>query len=814
MPTDDPEALATAFQILDDWASGMTLDPVEIDKERGVVLEEWRQSLGPGQRMRDQLVQLTYAGSPYPERLPIGTEDSLRTFQPEALRRFYSDWYRPDLMSVIVVGDLDVAETVATIESHFGDIAMPTEPRERVRPAIPPHAETLSLLVTDPQAQAATVSLMHHRDMIDGVTYRAYCQRLLDGLVANMINLRLQDRAQEADHPFLGSGVGDQRLTPIEGADIFVVGAQPDAIPTAVRAAWTEVVRARQHGFSEAEFDTVKGSLLRSFETYESEVETTESVSHAEELIRHVTVGETVPGVLREVALVREWIPQMTVAEANAVVARFLPNSDRVLTATMPEIEGLVAPTTGELLAIIAEVEATRFDPPEVMEPVGEPVTTPPEAGTITHVDTQYEAALGFTGWTLSNGVKVWFRRTEFKADEIVLKGFSPGGHRMVDDADYIALKLADNVKSASGWGALDASQWRRYAADRTVSLSFSVSPSFDNVSGSSATDDLELLLSLIWQASTDPRFTQEGLNTLMEGRRASMSNQEAQPDWVFGRDLKRAAWPASPRKQSWLLEDVEAAANVDRMRELFVDRYGDLGDAQFFLAGNLPDDDTLTRLVTTWLGGLPTEGRAEVSLPRPMSPTKGPITVITHKGTDPKAEVDLEWRVPFDDQSWLTRNRLQGVEAVLSVKLREILREDLGGVYGVSVSTSTDSVWPEPAGYVFIGFQCDPERVDELIDATLDVVDEVRTTAADPRYIDEEIAKRSRGRQDAMQTNDFWAGGLEGALRRGEDPLEILNYDERNASLTPDEVQQAAERFLPERTPWMRGVLLPEEPE
>lgn len=809
VPSNQPETLDTAFQILDDWAGGLSFTDEEIEKERGVVLEEWRRSLGPGMRNFKKLMPLTFHGSPYPDRLPIGTEQSLKSFTPEAARRFYADWYRPDLMSVIVVGDIDVDAVQAKIEHHFGDLQTPDQPRQRRRPPITDHDETLAVVVTDPETPRASVQVMHTRDMVEGTTHGEYRQDIVGQMAQSIVNERLQALSMSADPPFLYAGVGEQRLTPVEGAWSLGVGTTEDGTLAGLEAAWTEVVRAKRHGFSEAEVERARKRILASFDQYEAEAKTTESSDGAAELIRHVTTNEPVPGVAYEVAMVRAWMPQITPTEVSAWAADWMPDDSRSVAATLPDKEGLTPPTPEALVAVLDEVDGSEIAPPAAETAVAGPVPEPPTPGTVVQTHNQYEADLGFTGWTLSNGATVWFKKTDFKRDEIQFSAWSPGGISRVAATDHMTAVLANQVLGASGAGALSATDMQRWMAGRTFQTSMWLGNEGESISGSSTADDLGDALSVMWSEMTQPRLTDDALQLVMANQRVQLQNRSSQPSYQFYEALNKATWPHSPLMQMPTIEQLEAAADLEAMQQIMGDRFARTSDFTFFFVGNLPDD--FQTQVTTWIGGLPATEGTETVQDSDLARKSGPVDLTVRAGTDPKATVHLEWVAPDLPNERLFRNRQHAVRQILATLLREELREARGGVYTVG-GHSIMRAWPTLEADTTISFSCDPDRVDELVEATISIVEKLRTKPVDARYVQEHQAKGRTLREENLRTNSFWLSGMRRAIELGEDPRDLVTWDARNDSLSPEVVQAAAAMLFPTSKPTIKAVLLPEE--
>ena len=808
VPTDDEAVYNEAFQVLDDWACCLTFADEEIEKERGVVLEEWRLRQGASDRISKQTVPLIFHNSMYAERLPIGTEASLKTFEPDAARRFFNDWYRPDLAAVIVVGNVDPEKTQALIEQHFADWKAPENPRERTRFTIPPHDETLSVVVTDPEVTRTTVSVGRSYDNVEEGTHESYRAVFAKNLALAMLNERFTELARDPETPFMGAGASDGRMSPNLSQSTVGAAAKPGKAVESLEAMWTELERAKRHGFQPGELDRAKAKSLQFYNSLLAEVDNLSSVDRANELVRHVTTSEPVPGISYEVKMAQAWMPDVTLEEVNAWMKTWMPADTRLATVILPEQEGVEPPTKESLIEVIASVEAsTDIEPPAAEEAVAELLSSLPEPGTITSTDNQFTDTLGFTGWTLSNGVQVWFKTTDFKDNELEMDGWAPGGTSVVADDDYVALALADDWVHSSGFGALDSTGIQRWMAGKTVSLSHGAGSEYDAVSGSSSPADLEPMLQLLWASFAAPRFDDNAREVLFANNITSRENRLQDPGAQFADADDKVMWPQSPRWQSWTVDDVKAANDPAKLEALYREHFTDASGYSFVFTGALPSN--FEELVLRYIASLPKTDRERTIEALDVKPNLGPHDLVVTAGTAPKSQVKLQWITPFDDQTWVTRNRQQALRDVLSVMLREKLREDLGGVYGVSVGASA---WRTPVqmSAITVSFTCDPERVDELVAATQAVIDEVVKAPVEQRLVAQEQEKGRRSREESRRTNSFWGGGLAGALQRGEDPNDILTWDERNNSLTPELVQEAAGKYL-SATPQLKVVLKPE---
>ncbi|MCA9494517.1 MAG: insulinase family protein, partial [Myxococcales bacterium] len=803
VPTDDDEIFEKAFLVLEDWAHGLTFDPEEIDKERGVVLEEWRLRRGVQGRQTDLMLPLQFHGSLYADRLPIGTEESLKTFDPAALRRFYADWYRPDLMAVIVAGDVDPDRVQALIEEHFGGIPAVEQPRERTRFTIPDHEETLYGIFADPEMPRASVSVMALVDDPESTTVGGYRGDLMDQVGTLILQERLDALARQPDPPFIGAGGGKRRFLAGRGSWNLGAAVQEDGILRGWEALLVEAERLRRHGVRPGELDRAKAAVLKQYASMVADADKEDSTAAADEIVRHFLVHEPMPGIPVEGAMAERFVPEFTVEELNAWAKGFLPRTTRIVSVAMPQKEGLAVPTETDLAKVEAKVANMEIEalPPEAEIPPL--LSTEPTPGTVVSRDDQYAAASGFTGLVLSNGVKVWMKKTDFKNDEVLFQGFSKGGESLLADEDVVSARLMLDTLWQSGIGQQDRDTLDRWLAGRKVQVNASLAESFELVNGSASPSDLEAALQMLYGAVVEPRFDAEALQVVLAQQAARLVNRGNDPNAVFDDALTALAWD-DPRRTPWTPETLEQA-DLERMKALHADRFGDLSDLTFVLVGNLPDD--AEALVATWLGGLPAKGREESWKDRGFREKPGKLEGKVEQGIEAKARVHVDWHGDFAG-GWDERFQLYQLGDVLSVMLREKLREELGGVYGVRVSAS-DEFAPYRGYVVRVDFSCDPERVDELLAATYGVIDTVRKDGPPERIVDQEKEKRLRRREQDVRENRWWLNIFTQSLERGVDPTEILDLPHFLDELSVQSAKDAAKRLLDDRNR-VQMVLLP----
>ncbi len=791
VPTDDPEILDTALLVLEDWASGVSLEDEEIEKERGVVVEEWRSDRGAAARLRDAEIPYRFHGSRYAERLPFGDPEILREAPPERLRDFYRDWYRPDLMAVIAVGDFDAAEVAAEIRGRFGRLEGPAEPRERFKAEIPPHDETLVSVFSDPELPRSSVSVAYKGPPDEFVTVADYRARLVRGLYNGMLNNRLAERAEEADPPFIGATSGRGTLARTRSLYVLSAGAREGDAVRALEALLTESERARRHGFEESELERARINTLRSIDRAWDERDKTHSAAYTGEYSRHFLSDEPFPGIAYERELARRYVPDIGLAEVNAAADSWIHDHDRVILASGPEKEGVDQPAREELLAAfdrVGQVEVAAWE-----DDVGEGALVPvrPSPGRIVERSTIEE--LGVTEWRLSNGVRVVLRPSDFRNDEILVGSFSPGGASLVSDEDWLEANVATSVVQLSGLGNFSLTQLNKALTGKVARVGAVIGPLFEGINGRGSPKDMETLFELIYLNATSPRRDAEAYESFLTRQGALLRNQSAMPTYAWIKTLQEVVSQEHPRRRI-VTEEMLSDLDEDRIYAVYEDRFSDFSDFIFFFAGSF-ELEAMEPLVATWLGGLPSSGREETWRDVGVRTPEGLIERTVYKGLEDKSQVALVYTGPFE-QSQLNRYRLTSMASLLRDRLRERLREELGGTYGVNVGGGAERV-PVSEFAFQISFGCDPDRVEEMLQAVDEEIARIREEPATDEEVGQVSEQQRRGRETAKETNGFWLGVLQSVYQFGDDPLSILEYEELFDRLDAEMIQGAARDYL-----------------
>jgi zinc protease len=803
VPTDDPDILATAFQILEDWAHGVSFDPEEIDKERGVVIEEWRLGLGAGSRIRDQQLPVILHESRYADRLPIGDPEILATFPHERLTQFYEDWYRPDLMAIVAVGDFDPSEVEQAIRSHFAGLTAPADPRRRQAFPVPDHQETLFTVATDPEATSTSLAVLYKHPAQPKGTAFTYRQGLIESLYNRMLNNRLFEIVQQPGAPFAFAASGQGSFA--RGTEIYQLfaGVPEGNVLPAMEAVLLEAERVARFGFTASEIEREKVDLLRGLQRAYAERENQESAALAAEYIRHFLDGEPVPGIDAEYALAEALLPTISLAEVNAVATILLSDENRVVTVDGPEKPGLAWPTEEELAGVFASVEASILEPyrdavsdqPLVAElPVGSPVV---REGMIEGVEV--------TEWVLQNGVRVLLKPTDFKDDEVLVSAWSWGGYSLSAVEDHASASAADLLTSQMGLGEFSVVDLQKQLAGVVAGVQPSIGPYTEGLSGSASPQDLETLFQLIYLHFTAPRRDPDAFQALMARFDAALANIESSPQAAFQDTLALTMAQHHPRVQPVSREWLDGL-DMDLAVDFFADRFADASDFTFVFAGAL-DLETMRPLVEQYLGGLPSTGRTESWEDMGIEAPTGVVERTVRKGVEPQSQTVIAFTGDFD---WTRENRLgmRTLAGALEIRLRELLREELGGTYGVGVSGGYDSV--PRASYDFrIQFGSDPARTDELVESMFAEIRDFQENGPTADEIQTVLEQERRSRETNLQQNGWWVGQIVGATRYDTDLTLLLDMSLLD-DVTPESVQEDARRYL-RFDNYVRVTLLPE---
>ncbi len=807
VPTDSATIFTTGLDVLREWAGRVTLADSAVERERGVVLEEWRQGRGAGERMNRVQFPILYAGSKYADRLPIGKPEIIETAPPEALRRYYRDWYRPDLMAVIVVGDVDGDAVEAMIRERFSDLTGPSSPRDRTLYPVPMHDDTRYTIATDPEAPQTVVRITYKQPVSHTRTVGDLRESLVEQMFFAALRGRLDEIRQQPGAPFaIGLAGSGSFIRTLGGAQLIAL-AGDGQIGAAIGALATEAERARRFGITQGEFDRTKAEVMRSFESAVAEQDNQPSRTLAQAYVQSFLEDEPVVSPADQNALAQILVPTITLAEVNAVAEELVSEENRTVQVTAPERDGLDIPTEADLRAVLAGVATAEITPYEDNTVEGPLVAEMPMAGTITDEDTDDD--LGTTTWTLSNGARIVLKPTTFKADEVWLSATSPGGTSLLSDEEEVVASGAAGYVASSGVGAFDEVALGKKLAGQIVSVRPVISGETEGFSGRAAPGDLETLFQLVYLYTTAPRKDPNAFQASLAQTRAFLSNQVTTPRAAFQDTLSQTLVNYHPRSQSLsqYLVDLDRV-DLDQAFAFYQDRFADISDFTFVLVGAF-EPDAVRPLVETYLASLPGGGRDEEAREILMMPPDGVVEKTVRAGVEPQAQVAIVFHGEMDADDREDRVRVRAMTDVLSKMLREELREDRGGVYGVGVRPSIDQ--DTDRYQVSISFGADPERVDELVAAVFEQVEAIKAGDALPEHLAAFQEQQRRGRETNLQENRYWLSILTEAARRDEDAQDAIGEPDLAAVLVMDDISYTARNTLDPES-YVRVTLLPAE--
>ena len=804
VPTDSAGLLARSMDILEDWASAVSIDSVDVVEERGVVLEEWRGSRGAQARILDQHFPVLLAGSKYAERLPIGDTAIIRSATPAPLRRFYQDWYRPNNMAVIAVGDFNADSVQAMIVARFGKLTNPASPRPREAIAATPNPGTRVSIASDEELQISSVEVTWALPRRSTTTVGEWRQRLVEDIYNAAFNRRLAELTQRPDAPWVGAGSGVNELTRAAASYSLGVAAQDGQLEAALTAILLEARRVDEFGFLQSEISRVKTDIARGYESAYAERDKSESGEFASAYVANYLTSDPIPGI----AFYNKWAPialaSITRDEVNAVGRAWIRDDDRAILASVARKAGVPVPTEAQLLAAVERANTTSVAPWTETIAEGGLVPTLPAPGTI--VSRARIEELDVTEWKLGNGVRVLLKTTDFKADEVLLAGFAPGGASLLPDSMATAGELASLFVERGGAGDLSVIDLQKKLTGKVAQVGASISDLSQDVGGAASPKDLETLFQLVWLKFTAPRADSAAVQAFLKQVGAVLANRGRAPEAVFSDTLSLTLANYNPRVKLPTAALFNSVTLDDAMR-IYRDRFSDANGFTFVFVGSVMAD-ALEPFVQQWLAALPSAGRTETWRDTGIRPPAGIVTKTVRAGLEPKASTVVVYHneLPSDVAS---RQAFRTLGEILETRLLEQLREALGGTYSASVSP-TVSTQPRNAQQLIVQYGSSPENVDTLFATVVREITSLRDVGPKAEELANALEKQRREREVALRENGYWMSGIVARLRSGTDPRQMLQAESVINGTTIESVKSAANTYI-NPAQYVKVVLLPE---
>lgn len=793
VPTDKDGALSTGIRILEDWAHGITLDKAAIDAERGVIMSEWRSRLGAGTRVRTQTDSILLRGSRYLDRTPIGLPAVIERAPREAFARFYADWYRPDLMAVVVVGDVDVAATKALIERHFSGIKAPRRARPHPELRIPDHAEPLVTVVSDPEATGWSVQVVQkYRPAADNTMERSR-QSVAEQLFEAILNRRLRDLATRAEAPFLGAqtNFGDY-LADLRVHTVVGVTVREGQLESGLHAALAEVERIAQHGVSEDELAREKRAMKSRYDQALITRSKIPSASQANAYVQHFLTGATPAAIEDAVARARHVLESVTAQDVAALATQWRTGKNLSVIALLPAKEGVTPPEGDALLAVLDAVREAKIPAQgEAVVAVKSLLETLPAPGKVARESRIPE--VGITEWVLSNGIRVFLKPTDHSPDQILLAGHSWGGTSVIPEADLPEAILAGQLPAISGLGEFSSTALRSAIVGKLVNAGMQIGAYHQQVTGSSTVRDLETMMQLVHLHFTAPRVDTGAVRAWQRRLRTQLEGRGASPQTHFRDTVALTLAQNHPRSQPLRAEQVDSL-DLGRALGIYKERFGAPGDFTFVIVGSF-HPDSIRPLVVRYLGSLPAvegdEGYRDNGMRFPGSVVEKQFRF----GREPRSRTAIVFTGPYSHGA--DRHLALGaMSQVLTARLRERLREELGGTYSVSAHAMVHSV-PNREAMVEIAFDSDPDRADELARAVFAEIAALRKNGPTKAEVDKVREESARQLELAVKDNRYWLSQIMSYVQM-ERPLDALSDLEGPAkALSTTQIHEMARAYL-----------------
>jgi zinc protease len=793
LPTDNPEIVSRGFTALADFAGGLTIEPEQVDKERGVVIEEWRGRLGAGSRITDKQLPVQYYQSRYAQRLPIGKPEILRGAPAARLRAFYDTWYRPEQMVLVAVGDLDPKSLEASIREAFGPIKDRAPAARQPDRTVPLHTNLLTSIVSDPEVTQSTVQLLWKHPAGSQKLVGDYRRGLVERLFEQMLNERFTELERRSDAKFLAAGAGADSLS--RTVDTFSLSARvPEGgIAEGLAALVTEGKRVREHGFNASELDRAKRWMTASYERAYSERGKEESGGFAQEYVRYVLLDEPSPGIDYEYQLVQRVLPGITLDEVTALARTRLSGSSQVVLAVAPQKPNLALPSETDLRAAISGAEKAAVMAWTESASSGELMAEKPRPATVTA--RREIADLGITVVTFSNGVEAWLKPTDFKNDQVVFTMYSLGGTSLSPAADFVEASLATSYVELSGAAGLKALDLDKLLAGKIASAQPYISTSSHGISGSAAPAELETALQLLHQVAVLPGDDPDAFALLKRQLTSRLANRGQSPGQVFGERLGLVNTSNHYTAQPLTVERV-AALNREKMLSIYRERFANAADFTFFMVGAFKVD-AVVPLLAQYVGTLPSTGKRTAQFKdlavRFPSETE---RVRVEKGREPRSQTVVSFFAePSPDST--EQERVLAATTVLSTTLRDMLREEMGQTYTVSVGLAQS--WPQRGGgHMTVSFGAAPENIQMMSDRVIQEIRRLQQEGPGDDLTSRAKESARRTYETSLKQNAYWLGRLQMINMLGADPHEILTRMERIEAITPAILQDVFKKYFP----------------
>jgi len=806
IPTDQPSNLEKGFQILEDWAHQVTYFDEDINSERAIILEESRLGKSGEERMFKKIYPELFKGSQYANRLPIGVDSIIKQFNPDAIRRYYRDWYRPDLMAVIVTGDISKEDALKYINKHFAGIQSSGN-RSRKYFDVPPYQSSKAMVVADKEATGFEFGIIYPAMSYKRATnIKEYKQETIQSLYASMLSNRLQELVRKENPPFVFAYAGFDGYARNFKSFMVQGSTGTNDVQKGIDAALTEVERLKRFGFTAAELERAKKNLLSNYEKSWNNRDKTESENYAAEYIRNFVENEPIPGIDYEFELIKKLLPTIQLSEVNAVTDVYKNEKNRFSFVMGPDASNIKLPTEVDIVKLLdARASDASIKPYEEKAVAASLLRIMPSSGkTVASVK---NAALGTTELTLSNGIKVTLKKTDFKDDQILLSATRYGGTTHYGLKDKYSAENAVAIVSSMGVGEFSPVDLGKSLAGKVASVRPVMSQYSAGFSGNSANKDVETMFQLLYLYVTSPRKDSGLFNSYMQRAKAQVSMLKSNPQIAFIDTLYSEIYNGNPLAPTTVpkmehFEKIQLARAID----IYKERLGDVGGMHFTIVGSF-DEQTMVPLLEKYIASLPAKGKSQF-IDNKVSEFTGVKNFQFRRGKEDKSLIlgILHGDLPYSEANAL---KLLGLSDALNILIIEEMREKIQGIYGGGTNASLDKI-PTGKYQMVLQLPCGPDKVDTLISAFNAELKRIAEKGLDQSYVDKIKKAWIEKRKVDIKKNEYWLSVLQ-SLKNGERTVDrILNGETYLNTFSTKDLQDAAKIVIASKGKMM-AVQMPE---
>ncbi|MFM8587238.1 MAG: M16 family metallopeptidase [Bacteroidota bacterium] len=806
IPTDQPSNLEKGFQILEDWAHQVTYFDEDINSERAIILEESRLGKSGEERMFKKIYPELFKGSQYANRLPIGVDSIIKQFNPDAIRRYYRDWYRPDLMAVIVTGDISKDDALKYINKHFSGIQSSGN-RPRKYFDVPPYQSSKAMVVTDKEATGFEFGIIYPSMPYKRATnLKEYKQETIQSLYASMLSNRLQELVRKENPPFVFAYAGFDGYARNFKSFMVQGSTGTNDVQKGIDAALTEVERLKRFGFTAAELERAKKNLLSNYEKSWNNRDKTESENFASEYISNFVENEPIPGIDYEFDLIKKLLPTIQLSEVNAVTDVYKNEKNRFSFVMGPDASTIKLPTEGDIVKLLdARASDASIKPYEEKAVAASLLSKVPTSGKV--LATTKNAALSTTEISLSNGVKVTLKKTDFKDDQILLSATRYGGTTHYGLKDKYSAENAVAIVSSMGVGEFSPVDLGKSLAGKVASVRPVMSQYSAGFSGSSANKDVETMFQLLYLYVTSPRKDSGLYNSYIQRAKAQVSMLKSNPQIAFIDTLYTEIYNGNPLAPTTVpkmehFEKIELARTID----IYKERLGDVGGMHFTIVGSF-DEQTILPLLERYIASLPAKGKSQF-IDNKVREFTGVKNFQFKRGKEDKSLIlgILHGDLPYSEANAL---KLLGLSDAMNILIIEEMREKIQGIYGGGTNASLDKI-PTGKYQMVLQLPCGPDKVDTLISAFNAELKRIAEKGLDQSYVDKIKKAWIEKRKVDIKKNEYWLSVLQ-SLKNGERTVDrILNGENYLNAFSAKDLQDAAKILLASKGKMM-AVQMPE---